>query len=455
MTKFQCSASSERLISRQSTTRSFLAVSRIIATLFLLLFHDRFPSDPLHAEDWPTWRGPNRNDLTSEPSGWNGSTWAYSTELWRRQVDQGGSSPIVVGDKLYVFGWSEDQERLRCLKVEDGSELWTQSYSAPIRGRHATGDEGLYGGPSSTPVYDSGTQQIYTLGNDGDLHCRKSETGELVWEKNLYDTYKIPQRNKVFRSSRRDYGFTSSPLIVGESLLVEVGAPTGTLIAFDRRSGKEIWRSEATSAAGHTGGPALLKVDNKSCAAVFTYDGLLVTGIESPGIGKTVASVDWKTDFVQNIASPTTYGNSVVITSGYNLRRMSRFDIEPGNARAIWEIELNSTICSPVVHKGRLYWACQQIHCVDFATGKSLWRTGKVGDAGSCIVTSDDRIIVLATRGELLLLDSAVNSPDKPTVLARTQIEGMAEIWPHVVLANGRLYSRDRVGTLVCNGAAR
>src|SRR5262245_16314761 len=101
-------------------------------------------------EDWPHWRGPQRNDHSTESSGWNGSTWKL-TESWTASAGEGSSSPIIAADRCYVFGWRDNKEVVTCLDVATGTQRWSVDYPAPQYGRHARGDQGIYSGPCSTP----------------------------------------------------------------------------------------------------------------------------------------------------------------------------------------------------------------------------------------------------------------------------------------------------------------
>ncbi len=407
----------------------------------------------VRAEDWHHWRGPHRNGTTSERSGWDGNRWTLSNELWRRKVPDGGSSPLIVGDRVYAFGWENNEEVLLQIELASGKVLARQSYPAPERGRFATGDEGLYGGPSSTPEFDSATGLIFTLGNDGDLRCWNTKDGlKPVWNVTFYDRYQIQQRPKVRRSPLRDYGFTSSPLVIGEELIVEVGANVGTLIGFEKTTGKERWRSEQTGHAGHNGGPIPVEINRVPMVATFAFDGLLITRMDRQNLGKTAAFYPWQTHFAQNIASVSFDGESFYLTSGYDQSKTAKLTLSENQLRKVWESDHYSTICSPVAYGDRLYWACRNLVCLDAKSGELIWQGEETGEAGSCIVTSDERLIVWCANGKLLLVDSAQNSPDQPMVLARHEIPSLSDVWPHVAIANSRLVCRDRSGTLICLG---
>ncbi|QDU11909.1 PQQ-binding-like beta-propeller repeat protein [Gimesia aquarii] len=412
---------------------------------------------PAESADWPHWRGPNRNDVTSEPSGWDGKSWLKG-ELWSVSVGEGSSSPLVVGNRVYLTGWSNNRDTIICLDAESGKEKWRQTYNSPRYGRFSIGDKGLYSGACSTPEYDSETGMLFTLGVDGDLHAWDTrDKGRRVWSLNLYEQYKAQRRPEVAvrKKTRRDYGYMSSPLVIGNQLIVEVGGKTGNLVAFNKRTGHELWKSENRDEAGHTGGPVPIVIQGVPCVAVLTLRNLVVTRIDSPNSGQTVAVYPWTTDFGNNIATPAVSGDSVIITSAYNHFSMCRLKVTLNGATKVWENKLASGVCSPLIHSGHVYWAWRGVHCVDFKTGKELWSGGKVGSQGSCILTGDNRLIVYANKGDLSLVETAKRSPQKYTQLATESILSKTDAWPHVILANGRLICRDRSGNVRCIAVSR
>ncbi|HSQ57833.1 MAG TPA: PQQ-binding-like beta-propeller repeat protein [Gemmata sp.] len=404
------------------------------------------------ASDWPHWRGPKRTDVTDEPSGWNGKSWLPEKPAWTAKVGEGASSPIVVGDRVYCFGFERQKDVLRCLNAADGKELWSASYKAPQYGRFHMGDENFYAGPSSTPEFDAETGFIFTLGNDGDLNCWDTRAkGKKVWGRNLYDDFKVQRRPKLTRSPQRDYGYTSSPLLHGDWLLVEVGSTTrGSIIAFDRRTGKEVWASELKDEAGHTAGPAPITVEGVPCVALLTQRHLAVIRLDRGNEGKTLATFPWVTDFANTIASPAVHGDSVLITAGYNHNAIVKLKIRPGEAKEVWRKKYASKVCTPVIHDGSVYVAWQRVRCLDWETGELRWEGGVIGDPGSCIATSDGRLIVFGNRGKLILVEGATRSPKEYKELAVKDQIFNDLAWPHVALANGRLFCRDRVGNVVC-----
>ena len=404
----------------------------------------------LFAADWPHWRGLSRNGNVDEASGWDGAKWPLS-EAWRKDVGEGSSAPLIVNGRLYSISWVDGQDRVLCLNAKTGDELWSVRYACPPYGRQSVGDKGIYSGPSSTPEFDEQTGYLYTLSTDGDLHCWNTrEQGSKVWANNLYDQFDIPKRPQVGRSGRRDYGFTSSPLVWKDLLIVEVGAKQGNLVAFDKRTGKKTWTAESRSPAGHNGGPVPIMVENIPCVTVLNHDGLLVVRLDAGHEGETLATWDWETSFANNIATATVDGNHVLVTSSYNIHKIAKLEITSTGAKKIWEQKQASKVCSPVVHDGHVYWAWRQVMCLDYETGAVRWQGGRVGDQGSLIATKDGRLIVWANRGDLTLIESAARSPRAYKEIAAKKRIGSDDAWPHVVLSNGMLYCKDRRGRLVC-----
>jgi outer membrane protein assembly factor BamB len=404
------------------------------------------------ADDWPHWRGPARDGHTKESSGFADGKWLDEKPVWSGNFGAGGSSPIVVGGTAYFFGWGDNKDHLQAVDLQSGKKLWAASYESPQYARHATGDEGLYRGPSSTPELDSATGIIYTLSLDGELRAQDSrESGKLLWRLNLYDEYQMPQRPRIGRSGHRDYGYTSSPLVHGDWLIVEAGSPQGTLIAFDKRAGKQVWASASKRLAGHTGGLVPMTVAGKPCVAVLTLTHALVVRLDEGHVGETAAEYEWTTDFANNIATPAASGDKLLVTSGYNHDAICCLKISLDGATKLWEQPYCSLICSPVVADGKIYFAHQKMRCLDLETGRQLWEGGSYGDAGSCIATADGRIIVFGGRGKLALVAGAGQSPGEYRELAGIANELFdTDVWPHVVLSGGHVICKDREGRVKC-----
>jgi len=398
-------------------------------------------------QDWPSWRGPDRNDIVAEPSGWGAAGWPLGEPAWTKSVGSGGTSPLVIGGRLYAMGWEKDKDQVLCIDAATGKDLWTVSYPAPQYGRNHMGDERSYSGPTATPEFDPATGYLYTLGADGDLICWDTKKeGKRVWGLNLNARFAVERRPHV-GAEQRDYGFITSPLIHGDSVIVEVGAPEATVMAFSKKTGERKWVSECREPAGHAGGMAPIRVEGVDCLALMTIRSLLVLRLDPKHEGKTVALFPWTTDFGNNVASPAVHESDVLVTSEYNHKAICRVHVTLNGAAKVWEKPYSSKVCTPVIYKGNVYWAWQKVRCLDFATGEQKWEGGDFGDAGSCLVTADGKLIVWGGLGRLSLIETA---SDRFEELSKTIRILPATAWPHVVLSGGRLYCKDRNGALKC-----
>jgi outer membrane protein assembly factor BamB len=410
---------------------------------------------PCLAAEWPHWRGPERNGTTSESSGWGEPGGLPAKPLWRAMVGEGSSSPIVHDGKVFCIGWEGGKDVVRCLDAGTGKEIWRQEYPSPPYGRHAVGDQGFYRGATATPEFDPETGLLYTLGCDGELTAWDTGSGgKRIWRRNFYDHFGIGRRPQVTarKGTHRDYGYTCAPLVLGEWLIVETGdRKGGTIKAFLKRSGELCWSSENRDPAGHSGGLAPMMVDGVPCVAVATSWNALVVRVDGLDAGKTVAGFEWKTDFANTIPSVAVEGQDLLISSRYNQMAMARVHVSlAGGAREVWRNEHPTGVCTPVIHGGNIYFANKGIHCVDFGTGKLKWVGGKIGDAGSCYVTGDERLVVWGNSGDLFLVEGAARSPDRCRVLAERRGVFRNMAWPHVVGAGGRIFCKTRAGELAC-----
>jgi len=428
---------------------------RIALCLATLLF---LAGRPALAGDWPQWRGPHRNGIAPEASGWEQGGWP-PRRLWERPVGYGCSSPILVAGRVYVIGWRGRYHRreavpgedvLRCLDAATGKEVWSRAYPSPLRGRQHNGDEAHYGGPSATPTYDAESGWLYTLSIDGDLRAWDTRRdGEPKWRLNLYEHYRVDRRGLV-GGGVRDYGYTGSPLVLGDALVVEVGDDEGSVMAFDKRTGRRLWRSQAAEDAGHTGGPVALTIEGVPCVAVLTLRGLFVARAKGEAAGRTVAEYPWETHYGCNIATPAVSGRRVLLTSAYNMRRSCLLEVGLDGARRLWTSRTHALLGSPTFHKGYIYMVSGSLKCLDAKTGRLAW-SGGAFEHGSLVVTADDRLIVWG-RNRLALVEGATRSPRRYRQLSAVErvLSRADTCYPHVALAGGKILCRDKAGRLAC-----
>lgn len=404
---------------------------------------------PCLAADWPQWRGPRRDGVSREASGWDGS-WPVR-RIWSAQVGPGCTSPIVVANRVYVLGWkgpdgSAHQPRqghdvLYCLHADTGEELWQAATPAPYHGRKRTGDEGQYGGPSGTPSFDPRTGWLFILSNDGQLRAHDPQAqGRPVWSLNLYERFEVPQRPSA-GGGQRDFGYTGSPLLYEDQVIVEVGATQGTVMSFSATDGTVRWRSQYSGPAGHTSGPVLLEAKGQPALAVLSLRELVLLSLDADHAGQTLATYPWATDFGCNIPTPAVVENDLILTSSYNRQRTERLHFDGQTLRPLWTQRAHATISTPLV-SGRLVCLLDNsLRACDVASGAVQWSARGFG-LGNAIATADGRFIVYGRR-DVALLDRDGQE------LARVKGVTAGTEYPHLALSHGRLLVKDREGNLV------
>ena len=400
--------------------------------------------------DWPQWRGHTHDGHSEEssnyPQGWP------PQRLWTARTDVGCTSPVVADGKCYVLGYhgakgGSGEDRLACHDLRTGRVLWRQAYPARYQSRLRTGDTGAYGGPSATPVCDPETRFLYTLGVDGELHCwDTAKEGRTVWRMNLHDVFKIRQRPKV-GGGLRDYGFTAAPFLHGDWLLVEVGATEGTVVAFDKRTGKQAWKSEYRGAAGHSGGFVPLRIHDTPALALLTLRDLVLFSMKPESCGKTLGTYGRTTHYGCNIPTPVAVGTKILLTSGYNHKSSELASFVDAAPRRVWKTKTHTVVSTPVVHGQRAYLIAGRLQCIDVGTGKRLWAGGSFRH-GTCLLTADDKLIVYGNR-RLALVD-AVPDATSYRELSRVDAVGTDICYPHVAYADGVIVCKDKKGLINC-----
>ena len=370
-----------------------------------------------------------------------------------------GASPILVNGRVYVMGNVNSKERISCLNVHsNGAVVWYQEYAQGLDPRYRKGESPE--GPASTPTFDPDTSYLYTLGIDGDLNCWDAgdPNGTNVWHVNLYDTYSIDQRNSGCSTDpTRDYGYCGTPLLFGDNIIIEVGDEvSGNIMAFNKLTGAQAWTSADKHDAGHNCGPVLMDLEGTPCVVSFTVEGLRVMRGDSGHEGKNVAWLSWLMPYNVNCPTPAVQGNTVVLTStaaNSSGKKTTFLQLSlSGGITNQWTGQRQAYICSPVIHEGYVYMADMMLHCIEFATGNFVWEGGSLSyqNNGSLLVTGDDKVIAWGYN-TLILAETAKNSPSKYTELAKITsaiASGNSYCHPHVVLAEGWLLVKDKMGKI-------
>jgi outer membrane protein assembly factor BamB len=375
--------------------------------------------------DWPQWRGPARDGLIAGLA--QSTSWPEVLKpAWKVTVGIGHSSPVVVGDRVFLFSRVGEEEVVQALDLATGKSLWRQSYPAPYTVNMAATAHGK--GPKSTPVVDAG--RVFTLGIGGTLSAFDAASGRVLWRKEFASQ---------FKETSPLYGTAMSPIVDEGRLIAHVGGGGGgALTAFDPATGSVVW-------AWKGDGPGYSSPVVAELAGVRQ----LVTLTESNLVGVATAKGEllWKlpftTPWAQNVVTPVVHGD-LVIYSGLDHPVKAARSVRQGTSYAVapvWEnAEVASYMSTPVLAAGRLCGFSHrkkgQFFCLDPATGKTVWLSeGRQGE-NAALVAGAGSLVVLTDSSELLVANPAASTF---AVQKRYDVAG-SPTWAHpVVLPDGVL----------------
>jgi outer membrane protein assembly factor BamB len=401
-------------------------------------------------EDWPSFLGPTHNAMSTETRLLH--TWPKSGPklVWELKKDTAYSSPAISGDRLVILHRVGGDERVECLHRETGDRYWKFSYPTHFEDRY-----GYNNGPRASPVIDG--DHVYTIGAEGKLHCFKLETGQVYWKRDLRSEFKVPQDF---------FGTASTPLIEGDLLIVNVGAPGGpSVAAFDKKTGKLVW------GAGDQWGPSYaspVPANVNGHRRIFVFAGgesrPPAGGLMSidPQSGAVDFSFPWRSKSYEsvNAASPLIVGNQVFISASYKTGG-ALLDVLPGGGQSVaWTTQDLSTHFNTAIFKdGYLYGfdgrnePDASLVCLELKTGKLMWRVNPeweesmvidgsehrqtLGTFRGTLLWADGKFLCLGELGHLLWLDL---TPKGYKELARAWLFAARETWALPVLSHGLLY---------------
>lgn len=403
----------------QLRTGAFAAFGALIVSSTLILAS-------VSAADWPHWRGPDGDGISKE-TGWK-ATWPVEGPkiVWQRNVGTGYSCFSVVGDHVYTMGNESADNNMGtvfCLNTENGVTRWTHTFPSKLDPKY------FDGGQLSTPTVDG--DFVYILGRQGQLFCLKRSTGAPVWSKDLL---------KDFNGIMPTWGYSASPLIVDEKLILEVGGKGVSAMALNKLTGKTIWNAGDDLASYST--PALFNDRGAPLLAMFNGTGLFIRQVSD---GKEIARYPWKTNYDINPTTPIVFGNRIFISSGYGHGGAS-VRLTEGSLSKMWESkEIRTKMNSCVLWQGHLYGFDEsQLKCLEFASGAVKWKQTGLGMGG--LTMADGKLIVLSESGDLVIAEA---NPVSYKELARTHVLSKT-CWTCPVLADGKIYCRNSAGDIAC-----
>jgi outer membrane protein assembly factor BamB len=375
------------------------------------------------ATEWSQWRGANRDGVSAEtgllkqwPSGGPSRVWQGTG------AGTGYSSFSSSSGRLYTIGARDDIEYVMAFDRASGRKLWETPNGR--RFRNAQGD-----GPRSTPTTEGDV--IYAFGGSGELACLDAATGRKVWSVNVV---------QQFGGSTPYWGYSESPLIVGDRIIINAGGRRSALVAVNKATGAALWQQPGDD-AGYSS-PMLLRTGSLQQVVFFTAErGLAV----DPRDGRLLWSYDRAANGTANIATPIVHGNRVFLSSDYGTGAALLDVRASGNLASASEVyftrDMRNHHASSVLVGSHLYgFSSSILTAMVFDTGKVAWRNRSVGKGS--LIYADERLYLYSENGIVGLADA---SADGYVERGRfTLSTGNASTWSHPVISNGLLILRDQ-----------
>jgi len=389
----------------------------------------------LSAVDFAQWRGPLRDGHSPEtgllqewPEGGPKLVWQV------QQIGAGYSTPSVVGDRIYLLGTEGVEESVLALAVKDGRRIW----AAKVGKVGHPEQQPSYPGARSTPTVDG--KLLFALGSDGDLVCLETTSGKEVWRKHLRDD---------FGGKYGEWAYAESPLVDGDQLICTPGGTEATMVALNKLTGEVIWKCAVPegSAAGYASAVVA------EFSGVRQYVQFLASGLM--GVDPKTGKVLWRFEKT-GAGSPAVIltpliSDGMVYSGAFRANTaMAKPELKDGTF-SVEEVYANNKLpvgLGGVVRMGDYFYGSGNAvgMCVEFKTGTVKWEERAAGP-GSLLV-ADGRLYVHAENGEMVLIEP---NPEDYREKGRftppglpTRANPMEKAWTYPVIANGRLYIRDK-----------
>jgi outer membrane protein assembly factor BamB len=376
--------------------------------------------------DWPCFRGPRQDGIVNGVQ--LGDWQTQPKELWRRPVGPGWSSFCIVGDRLYTQEQRKEEELVVCYRASTGAQLWATGDSA----RYSDMPSGV--GPRGTPTFHDG--KIYAFGATGILNCLDAATGKRLWQVDVHKTLGL---------KASPFGYASSPLAMGDRIIVHPGSDPGPektgprLAAYHARTGEPLWTA-GTAAIGYST-PHRATIGGVEQVLVFSGDGLFS---HDPVSGKELWAYEWKAEMtapvcVQPLLLP---GDRILLGSGRPGIRSRCIKLnkngEQWTTEDVWESPYAPAFNDCVCIGDNIYGLeTGRLVCLDAKTGKRRWKEGDYG-AGQ-VLLAGNRLLVLSEKGKLAMVNPIPESWQQLTIFSALS----DKTWNHPVIAHGKLFIRN------------
>jgi outer membrane protein assembly factor BamB len=376
--------------------------------------------------DWAAYRGPRRDGVVVGPELLRDWNTAAPKQLWKKYVGGGHASFAVVDKVLYTMEQRRGNEAVACYDAATGEQIWAHAYATLYDSRE--GDKG----PRATPTVADG--EVYAFGATGKLTCLDARSGQVKW--GPIDT--------LAGNANVTWGMSASPLIYQDLVIVNVGvqtqgAPNGTLVAFERASGKIRW-SVGRSNAGYSS-PQISTIAGKEQLVLFDGEG--IAGYDPAEQGKQLWRFDWEPNPPVNVAQPLVVGdNRVFISSNYGMGCALLEVTETGGAWSVKKVWKNKNMqckfTNPVHYQGHVYGLHNNaLVCLDVQTGERKWTGSEYGNGQ--LLLCRDLLIIQSEDGPVVLVQA---NPLEERQLGRVT-PFTKRTWNVPAMADGKLYVRN------------
>ena len=384
--------------------------------------------------DWPQWQGPDRTGLSKETGLLHEWPANGPPVVWSASGLGGGYGSISVkGDRIYVQGMKGSSSIVSALNRADGKGVWSKTL-----GPSGSSDQG--DGPRGTPTVDG--DRLYVLTENGDLACLKTD-GTAVWQRNIL---------KDFGGHNLRWLISESPLVDGNNVIVSPGGRNAGMVALDKMTGKTVWTSKDLSdPAGYS---SSVVADVQGVRTLMTLTSNAGVGVRASD-GKLMWHYERVANRVANITTPIFFDNKVFYTSAYDTGGgLLGLTAQNGEVKAneiYFTRDMKNHHGGVVLVNGYLYGFNDSIlTCLEFATGKQMWRDRSVGKGS--LTYADGNLYIQSENNVVGLADA---SPTGYKEKGRFQIPDQGPpSWAHPVVSGGRLYVRNQA-TLVAYDVRR
>ena len=386
-------------------------------------------------KEWSQWRGPSRDGISEETGLLQEWPKSGPPLAWRSNgVGNGYSSFSTSGGRLYTLGARAGIEYVIALDRATGKKVWeTQN------GRRFENDRG--DGPRSTPTVEG--DRLYVLGGNGDLTCLEHATGKKIWSVN------IVQR---FGGVNPYWGYSESPLILGDRILVNTGGRGAGIAAVSTADGSTLWRQH-NDGAGYSS-PMLMRTGSLNQVIFFTEDRALAV---DPRDGRLLWSYNKANNGTANIATPIVRGTRVFVSSDYGTGGALLDVRAAGNLATANEVyftrDMRNHHASSVLVGDHLYgFSSSILTALMFDTGKTVWRDRSVGKGS--LIFADGRLYLYSEDSVVGLAEASPAGYREHGRFTLAQQSGLPT-WSHPIIAGGLLIIRDQDNVFAYNVKSR